>query len=67
MDTVAPVELQFRDGKRWVPAHLADMMGDLDTYKLTYAQAKDEANKKMTRDFVNDAFDGVITRHFRRY
>jgi hypothetical protein len=67
LDTVAPVELQFRDGKRWVPAHLADMMGDLETYKMTYAAAEAEANQKLTRDFINDRFDAIVQRHFRRY
>lgn len=65
-DLHAPVALQFRDGRRWVPAHLADMMADLETYKMTYDEARREANSKLTRDFVIDAMDGVIQRHFRR-
>lgn len=66
MTTQEPVELQFRDGKRWVPAHLANLMADFETFKLTYDDALREANNKMTRDFTNDAIDGVIQRHFRR-
>lgn len=61
----SPVKLPFRDGERWVPAHLADMMGDLETYKLTYEQARKEANSKLTRDVVGGAFDDIITDHFR--
>ena len=62
----APVRMSFRDGEQWVPAHLAAMIGDMETYKFTYAEAKREANNKATRDFTNDAFDGVIESHFRR-
>jgi len=60
-----PVKLPFRDGERFVPAHLADMMGELETYKMTYEEARRAANGKLTRDFVGDAFDGIIQDHFR--
>lgn len=33
------VELEFRDGKRWVPGYLANMMADLETYRYTYDEA----------------------------
>lgn len=61
-----PVQLQFRDGKKWVPAHLAAMMGAMETYKMTYAEAKREANNEATRNYTLDALDKVVQSHFRR-
>ena len=59
-------EVEFRDGKRLIPDHLADMMTDLKTHTLTYQQAVDKANWKLASDFVEKAYDGIVQSHFRR-
>ena len=64
-DVNPPVKLPFRDGERWVPAHLAELMTDIETYKLTYDEARRSADTKLTRDYVGNAFDEVIAGHFR--
>lgn len=61
------IELEFRDGKRWVPLYLANHMEHLETYQLLYADAVDEANRQMTRDVVSGAFDSVIFAHFKEH
>jgi len=58
-------EVEFRDGKRLIPAHLADLMATLKTHTMTYQQAVDEANWKMASDHINAAQDRVIQSHFR--
>lgn len=58
--------VEFRDGSREVPDHLADLMAGLDTYKLTYEQAKDQANQKLTRDLLDRTQQQLISNHFRR-
>ena len=59
-------EVEFRDGKKILPDHLADMMIDLPTHTLTYEQAVEKANWKLAADHVNRAADGIIQSHFSR-
>jgi hypothetical protein len=59
------VEIEFRDGKRFVPEHLADMMQELKTHTLTYEQAVEKANWKLAADYVNSASDRIVQSHFR--
>lgn len=58
-------EVEFRDGKRWIPAHLADMMATLNTHTLTYEEAVEKANWKLASDHINTAADSFIKGHFR--
>lgn len=59
-------ELEFRDGRRWVPKHLALMMSDLETYRYTYDEARLEANSSAVRRHVDGKLDDIITGHFKR-
>lgn len=58
-------ELEFRDGKRLVPDHLADMMGDLKTHTMTHDEAVEKANWQLASDHLNRVADGVVQGHFR--
>lgn len=58
-------EVEFRDGKRQIPDHLAAMMADLRTHTMTYEQAVEKANWKLADDFANKAVDGLVQSHFR--
>lgn len=58
-------ELEFKDGFRMVPDHLADMMVSLKTHTLTYDEAVEKANWKLASDFVDRAYDSQIRNHFR--
>jgi hypothetical protein len=58
-------EVEFRDGKRWLPAYLADMMSGLETHRLTYEQAVAAANQKAFSDHVNAKADAFVAAHFR--
>ena len=59
-------EVQFRDGKRDVAPHLADLMKPLDTYKMTYDQAVTEVNRKLMSDYLGQAQQKLISQHFRK-
>lgn len=61
------MQLEFRDGIREVPDHLADMMRGLDTYRMTYEEAQIAANQRLVRDRLNQAGEKVIADHFRRF
>ena len=58
-------EVEFRDGKRLIPDHLADMMGDLKTHTMTYDEAVKQANWKLASDYANNAVDKARQSHFR--
>jgi hypothetical protein len=58
-------EVEFRDGKRWIPAYLADMMATFKTHTMTYEEAVEKANWKLAADYTNAAADRVIQGHFR--
>lgn len=59
-------EVQFRDGKRDVAAHLAELMKPLDTYKMTYDQAVTEVNRKLMSDHLGQVQQKLISQHFRK-
>jgi hypothetical protein len=60
-----PYELVFRDGKRSVPPHLADMMSGMDTLRFTYSEAIDRVNNRLAADFANSTFDRIVGDHLR--
>lgn len=59
--------VEFRDGPRDVPDHVADLMRGLDTYALTFEQARDLANNKILRDRLNAEADRVVRNHFTEH
>lgn len=58
-------DVEFRDGTRRIPEHLADMMAGLKTHTLTYEEAVEKANWKLASDHVDRALDGIVQSHFR--
>lgn len=67
MEIVDPwVELEFRDGKRLVPDHVAVMVAGLDTHVYTYEQAIREGERRLLGDHVWNAQQSLISAHFRR-
>lgn len=60
------VELTFRDGTRWVPKYLADMMVDLETFRYSYDEAIQLGNRLAVQGFVDRKLDNVIESHFKR-
>lgn len=58
-------EIEFRDGKRTVPAYIAQILSGIETYRLTYEEAMVEANKKVEADFINAQQDKILAAHFR--
>lgn len=59
-----PYELQFRDGRRSVPPHLAALMSSLDTQRFTYAEAVSRVNNRLATDHVGFAVSRIISDHF---
>lgn len=59
-----PFERVFRDGKRSLPPHLADLMSDLDTTRYTFEDAVAKVNNRLARDHANDMAGKLIREHF---
>lgn len=58
-------EVKFRDGPRDVVPHLAELMADIETHKLTYDDAVKQANAKLQTDYLNRTLGAMVTQHFR--
>jgi hypothetical protein len=57
--------VEFRDGERLVPDHVAAMMSGIDTHRLTYDQAIEAANQQLLRNQLNLAQRSAVSEHFR--
>ena len=60
------VEMEFRDGMRWVPRYIASKMADIeDTAVLTYVDALKVADRIELESYVKRAQERLIAGHFR--
>lgn len=60
------VEMEFRDGMRWVPKYIANKMSDIeDTAVLTYVDALKVADRIELESYVKRAQERLIAGHFR--
>jgi hypothetical protein len=57
------VEVEFRDGFRLVPSHVADLLHNYKTWTMTYEEAIKKSNTAMAADFANDAMRKIVSRH----
>lgn len=60
---MAMVDVEFRDGFRLVPAHIADLLHAHKTWTMTYDEAIRKANTAMAADYANDAMRKIVSRH----
>lgn len=58
-------QLTFRDGYRYVPDHVEDMLSGIETWKYTYQQAMDLANQRLMGDKLDKAQRELIREHFK--
>lgn len=58
--------VEFRDGVREVPDHLADLMAAFDTYKMTFEEARAKADQRLVSDLLNKTQQQLISTHLRR-
>lgn len=61
------MEKTFRDGKREVPEHLAEMMAGMETFRLTFSEAIDEANRRQMGDYLNKSQTEAMRDHFGKW
>jgi hypothetical protein len=62
-----PIDIEFRDGVRAVPAYLIPLMSGLETYRMTYQEAINATHTKMASDHANKAMGKLIRSHFREW
>lgn len=65
MDTMVTVE--FRDGEKLVPIHVAILMKGLDTHTMTYTDAIRVANQVQVKNRLSQAQRGLVADHFRSF
>lgn len=59
------VNVEFRDGEKLVPHHVAVLMKGMDTHTLTYTQAIQAANQALVKNRLQAAQREMINTHFR--
>lgn len=64
-----PVEVEFRDGVRSVPAHLVSniAISGIDPVAHTFEEAVRIADKAIERNFINNAQTRMVNRHFSEH
>jgi hypothetical protein len=58
-------EVEFRDGTKEVPDHLADMMKGLPTHNMTEVEATIAANESLINNRFTDARQKMVVQHFK--
>jgi hypothetical protein len=59
-------KVEFREGFREVPDHVADMMRGLETWRYSYEQATRLSENRMTSDYLNRVQRDVVRDALRR-
>lgn len=59
-------EIEFRDGLRPVPHHVAAILASVETFKYTYEEALRLANGGMLRAALGKIERDTISDHFRK-
>lgn len=59
------MRIEFKDGFREVPDYLANLMGNLETWQMSYEEAVKKANWKLASDYANKAQDEIIRVAFK--
>ena len=57
--------LEFRDGDKDVPDHVAILMKGLRTFEMTYQQARDQAHNNQLRQALEVAQRDIIRQHMK--
>lgn len=58
--------VEFRDGEKDVPDHVATLMKGLRTWELTYDQAMDLAHQNLARQALDSVQRSMIRQHFKK-
>lgn len=58
--------VEFRDGERDIPEHLALLMKGMNTWEMTFEQARDRADVKHTQQALQRAQNELIQQHFKK-
>ena len=56
--------LEFRDGPRFVPDHVEQLMKGIETYRMSYDEAIAVANRRLLSDHVDRAVTKIKRDHF---
>lgn len=62
------IEVEFRDGSRWVPAHLEALfrLSGIETWTMTFQQAVESANSGLLRHHLNTAQQKTVEAHLKK-
>lgn len=58
--------VEFRDGERDIPDHVAELLRGVDTFAYTYDQAVRLSEQELLRKRLNDAQSTIVDEWMRR-
>lgn len=58
--------VEFRDGERDIPDHVAELLRGVDTFAYTYDQAVRLSEQELLRKRLNDAQRTIVDEWMRR-
>ena len=59
--------LEFRDGKRSVAPHVYDLLANVDTYRYSFEEAMNIANKNLFVGHVEAKHADFVNKHFKEH
>lgn len=59
--------IEFRDGERDIPDHVAVMMRGIETHTMTYEEALRLSERKIVSDKLNLAQADLVAAHFKEF
>lgn len=61
------VAVEFRDGEKMVPGHVAVLMKGMATHEMTYTEAIRAANQALLKNRLNQSQRDLVTSHFKQF
>lgn len=59
--------IEFRDGFKAVPDHIAKKLSQFETYQMTYEEALNRMNNSFLTDMLKDVQSRAVREHLARY
>lgn len=59
--------LEFRDGEKDVPDHVAVLMRGIRTWEMTYEQARSQAHTNQMRQALDVAQRDLVRQHMKKH
>jgi len=60
-------KVEFRDGEKLVPDHVADLMAQFETHTMTQEEAQRKVNERFLTDRLEKVQGDIVREHLTRF